>query len=96
MCENCDNRVVFKPWKMWVTIAVTLLLFIFSQVFLFGQFTGEINAHIDSDPTYKQLTEEFVTQKELKPLQKGIDDLNAKFNILNNYLLSKNLIYRGN
>ncbi len=69
MCVKCDSKVVLKPWKMWITIAVTLLIFVFSQVFLFGQFTGEIKTHLNDDPTMEELRDEFVSVDRFNTLE---------------------------
>lgn len=74
MCERCDKNVIVKPWKAWVGIALTFIIFIGSQVFLYGQVTQSISDHIKNDPTHKEMVEEFVTQREFQMLVKSMDD----------------------
>jgi hypothetical protein len=74
MCERCDNKAVFKPWKTWLGIGVTVLVLIISQVFIYGQLTQTVQSHLKDDPTHKQMTEEFVTQREFQLWIKSVDD----------------------
>ena len=72
MCERCDTKVVAKKWTMWFGIIVTLLLFVLSQVFMYGKVVGVLEAHIDNDPTYRELTEKFVEQGEFDTIKEMI------------------------
>ena len=74
MCGRCDKNVVVKPWKAWVGIAITIIILVITQVFVYGQFTQSMTDHLDEDPTHKEMTEEFVTQREFQMLIKSMDE----------------------
>lgn len=66
MCNNCDNKIVAKPWKLWVGIGITILIFIVSQAFMYGQFTGEMKSHI-------KVSEQYVSKDEIMPRLNNIE-----------------------
>lgn len=72
MCERCDNKAVAKRWAIWAGVAVTLLIFTLSQVFMYGKVVGVIEAHIKTDPTYQELSEKFVEQGEFDTIKEMI------------------------
>ena len=74
MCNRCDSKAVVKPWKVSLGIAVSIVILVITQVFVYGQFTQSTNDHIAEDLTYKEMTEEFVTQREFQMLIKSMDE----------------------
>ena len=64
MCHRCDNKAVTKKWTIWLSVSVAMLIFILSQVFMYGKVIGIVETHIANDPTYEQLSEKFVEQSE--------------------------------
>ena len=72
MCERCDNKVVAKRWAMWAGIVLTFLLFLFTQVFMYGKAMATIENHIESDPTHRELTDEFVGKDEFETMKEMI------------------------
>lgn len=72
MCERCDNKTVAKRWTLWAGITVTLLIFVLSQVFMYGKVVGIVEQHIEKDPTYRELSEEFVSKDEFNTMKEMI------------------------
>ena len=72
MCSRCDNKAVSSKWKWWVGVTLSLAIFISSQLFMYGKVFGVIETHIKNDPTFKQLTEVFVTKDEFKTIKEMI------------------------
>ena len=87
MCERCHNKGVFKPWKTWLGIGITILILVITQVFVYGQFTQSMTDHLKGDPSYKEMTQEFVTQKEFNMLVKSMDE---KLEIITNFIKEGN------
>ena len=78
MCVDCEH--VTKKTKRtvgfwWAGLVTTIAIFIVSQIFIYGKITGEIETHITNDPTHREMTEEFVTEKELEPRLKSLEDM---------------------
>ena len=69
MCSRCDNKAVAKKWVAWISIVMVVLMFILTNVFMYGKVIGVIESHIKTDPTYQQLTEDFVTKDEFKTIK---------------------------
>ena len=72
MCSRCDNKAVTKKWVAWVSVTVVVLMFILSNVYMYGQAMGAITTHIENDPTYKELAEDFVTKSEFRTIKEMI------------------------
>lgn len=72
MCERCDNKMVTKKWVTWSGVIVVLVIFILSQVYVFGSVVGMMKEHIDNDPTYRELTERFVERSEFDTIKEMI------------------------
>jgi hypothetical protein len=78
VCTRCDNKAVLGGIKVWIGVGVTLLIFILSQVFMYGEVIGTINQHIKNDPSFEQLTEKFVTKDEFKSFSKMLEYIYKK------------------
>ena len=78
MCERCDNKTVAKRWAVWVGVALTLAIFITSQVFMYGKVVGIVEQHIENDPTHRELIEEFVTKDEFNTIKDMVKYLYEK------------------
>lgn len=57
---------------VWSGIVLTLAIFISSQIFMYGKVVGIIGEHIKNDPTYRELTEQFVSKDEFKTVKEMI------------------------
>lgn len=81
MCDECKS-VMLKTKKTagywWAGLMVTILIFIISQVFMYGKITERINHHIENDPTHRQLTEEFVDKDEFNTIKEMVTYLYEK------------------
>jgi len=64
MCNRCDNKVVGKRWVVWITIAVTVLMFASSQIYMYGKAIGILEEHIKTAPTNKAISQEYVDKDE--------------------------------
>ncbi len=78
MCERCDKKVVAKRWTIWAGIIVTLFIFVLSQVFMYGEVVGAFKQHIDNDPTYRELADEFVSKDEFNTIKEMVKFLYEK------------------
>ena len=75
MCDQCilldkrlklqEDKPAITPAKWWGGIVVTILIFVLTQVFVYGKVVATIENHIALDPTYKQMTEEFSRKEEV-------------------------------
>lgn len=76
MCEQCSSLEKKQKKNFgWLSasLILTVVIFIVSQVFLYGNIVERINYHIETDPTHKELTEEFVRKDELQLLKEKLD-----------------------
>ena len=87
MCERCDKKSVVKPYKVWMGIVSTIMILVITQVFIYGQFTQSMTDHLDEDLSYKEMTEEFVTQREFQMLIKSMDE---KLETITNFITKGN------
>ena len=82
MCEDCKELqkklTNNSPVKWYITLAVTILIFIISQVFMYGKIIGQIENHIENDPTHRELVEEFVTKDEFNTIKDMVKYLYEK------------------
>ena len=78
MCERCDNKAVARKWTVWAGVIVTLFIFVLSQVFVYGKVIGIVETHIEIDPTYRELTKEFVTKDEFNTIKEMVKFLYEK------------------
>lgn len=69
MCNRCDNKMVAKKWAMWSGIVLTFLLFLFTQIFMYGKAMGVIETHIENAPTYRGISEEYVDKDEFDTIK---------------------------
>ena len=72
MCERCDNKVVSKRWMMWIGIISTLLIFVITQVYVFGNVVGEFREHQKDAPTYRGISEKYVDKDEFNLMKEMI------------------------
>ena len=85
MCEKCDKlqeqlnheqekpRITTTTW--WVGIAVTIIIFVLTQVFIYGKVVGTVEAHIKNDLTTEQLNETFIRKDALEPRLNSIEKM---------------------
>lgn len=77
-------------WRFWITALVSVVIFISTNIYLFGQFTGSINSHLQDKSVHQnqgQLEEQFLSEKEFEPYKKQLDRIESKIDEMNKYLL---------
>lgn len=85
MCDKCDildkrlkiqeAKPSVNPTKWWVGMLGTVLIFIITQIFVYGKVVATIENHIESDPTYKELSKEFMSKDEINPRLQRLEDM---------------------
>ena len=81
MCNRCDNKAVAKRWVIWLGVAITLGMFLSSQIFVYGKVVGVFEEHIKIAPTYREITKElknYVTKGEFNIIKEMIKFLYEK------------------
>lgn len=83
MCVQCDKlkkeleeekmRPRLSPKNWWAGIVVTIAIFIITTIYASGKITSQVEEHIATDPTFKEMVETFVTRVEAKERDKQVD-----------------------
>lgn len=89
MCQKCEGRLVIDKWKYFVGAVVTVIILVVSQIFVYGQFTANVQSHLE-DKIIHQMPENmdrYMTNDEFEPYKNQLDRIETKLDLLNEFLL---------
>lgn len=83
-----DGKSLVSNMKYWLGVVVTIIIFIVSQVYMYGQFSGVVNAHVKDEVTHSspKNMEQYLTEKEFEPYEKQLNRIENKLNDIDKYL----------
>lgn len=101
MCQKCDElearlmeetkrRITPKAW--WggiISAIVTILIFTVTTIFATGKVASQVEEHVKSDPTFKEMVETFITRKEQDARKETVDKELLEMKEMLNYLYRK-------
>jgi len=70
--NNRWKKETVKRWAVWAGIIVTVVIFVSSQIFVYGKVVGVFEEHIKNAPTNEGISKRYIDNDEFSTIKQMI------------------------